>query len=177
MSRIRIALSYLLRRPFQSLLTIVLVALAVFASLTQSGFPAHGAGSLIARIALLFIFASVFVIGIRSVIERRAEIRGLKILGATRSDVFLIFWEESALITMIGGIFGCGAAWVWTGPIGALLRKRLSCAPNGCLFAIDWILALSMTGVAILVGLLGGMIPAWLASRIRPVETCRGKRN
>jgi putative ABC transport system permease protein len=72
---------------------------------------------------------------------------------------------ESVMISCIGGIIGA---------IGAIVLVRLLTqvpAVNGLIQGrLDWIVLAQGLGVALLVGFLGGLLPAISASRLTPAQ-------
>ena len=107
---------------------------------------------------------------ITSVIERIKEIGIMKSIGARNSEVFAIFVFESGFLGFIGGVLGVAVGFIITSIAGAFLDSAgwgfLS--PN-----YSWILFLGCTLFATLTGAISGIIPAWKASKIRPVRALR----
>jgi putative ABC transport system permease protein len=105
--------------------------------------------------------ANVMVIG---VLERRGEIGIRRAMGARRLHVGLQFLGEAALLSVIGGVAGAlvGALCV---TVYASLRHWTTTVPPGVLAAA--------VGVALAVGALGGVYPAWRAARLSPAEALR----
>lgn len=103
---------------------------------------------------------------IMSVMERRREIGILKAVGATNGFVIRQILIESAILSLIGGLIGVGL-----GEIGSLSIKILS---SGLAFAqttpqlIFYSLLFSLT-----LGVIGGLYPASLASKLDPIEALR----
>ncbi len=119
-------------------------------------------------VAITGIMATMFT----SVIERTREIGVLKALGYTNRQVLLLILAESTVMSIIGGLIGIGI-----GTIGAfILASRSFRLGNVTLYASPdispWLLGFSI-GMAILVGIVGGFIPAYRASKIMPVEALR----
>ena len=69
-------------------------------------------------IVLLAVFAS-------SVNERKREFASLRIMGATRGMLNAIILKESAIIGLIGGVIGVGAASLVIFPFSSLIGKQL----------------------------------------------------
>ena len=105
--------------------------------------------------------ANVMVI---SVLERRGEIGLRRAIGARRVHVALQFLSEAAMLSAVGGVAGAvlGAAAVTC--YAALRNWATSISPGVMAGAV---------GVALVVGAVGGVYPAWRAARLSPVEALR----
>jgi ABC-type antimicrobial peptide transport system permease subunit len=104
-----------------------------------------------------------------SVLERTREIGVLRALGWRRRQVIGIILLEALTLGTVGGIcgilLGMGMAWGLTqlpGVIGGMLTPRYHVEMLGQALAV----ALVTSG-------LGGLYPAWRATRMRPVEALR----
>jgi putative ABC transport system permease protein len=104
-----------------------------------------------------------------TVVERTREIGVRRALGATRGDIVRQFLSETVAITLVGALVGL---------LGALVLL------GGATYALDrWVIAWPFhvetwsIGVAIalstIIGFAFGLYPAWLASRLDPVEALR----
>ncbi len=118
----------------------------------------------------LFITAlSLFVGGIGimnimfvSVTERTKEIGIRKALGAKRRTILVQFLIESSLICLGGGLIGLGFSY----PLSMLVDKFL---PTTMPISI----ALLGIFISLIVGVISGIVPAFRASRLNPVEALR----
>ena len=103
-----------------------------------------------------------------SVLERTREIGLLRALGWRRRQVIGMILREALALGLVGGvcgiILGLGLAWGITQIplVGGMLKTSYS--PE--LFA-------QALAVALVTGVLGGLYPAWRATRMRPVEALR----
>lgn len=95
-----------------------------------------------------------------SVTERTFEVGLRKALGATRKQILLQFLIESALLCVVGGIFGLILAVGATQLVGALLEMTMTIT----LFYI-----ILSVGVSSIIGVLAGLYPAWKAARLDPI--------
>lgn len=127
----------------------------------------------IAVIALLIAMAGVANTILMSVLERLHEIGVLKTMGAMPSDVFLLVMTETLILCAGGGVAGIGLAYALAGAAGAWVRRILPYAPRGGLVEIDLNMALATLMIVIAVGLISGILPAWKAGRVRPLDTIR----
>ncbi len=103
--------------------------------------------------------------------ERTKEIGVRKALGATPASVIRMIVAEATVLTVIFGFLGIAAGIALLELGGKLLEKLpdLPFAPPDPSLAI----ALTAAGVITVFGALAGMIPAYYAAKIRPIEALR----
>lgn len=112
-----------------------------------------------------------------SLLERTNEIGIMRAVGATKSDIRLIFLGESTILGFLGGLGGVTLGILFSEGVNALFNLlafslgsdslRLFSYPVWFIFFILFISAL--------VGFLGGYWPARRASRMDPLEALRYK--
>ncbi len=106
-----------------------------------------------------------------SVLERTKEIGVMKAIGARNHDILLIFIIESALLGLVGGIigvaFGIALAFGITYIVGLFLGSLMLKAQ------ISFLVIILTLSFAIGVGIAAGVLPAFQASRLKPVEALR----
>ncbi len=111
-----------------------------------------------------------------SVTQRTREIGVQKALGAPRHYILMQFLAEALTITFIGGVFGVILAYVVALSVGRLTLYS-AFAKNGEAGDIRLIIApgtlIASTLILAAVGLISGMIPAFRASRLNPIEALR----
>ncbi len=125
----------------------------------------------IASISLIVAGIGIMNTMLITVTEKTREIGIMKAVGATNSDVLLIFLIHSALIGLIGGIvgivFGYGLAKL-IGIIGLLMPEHIYINPS-----LDGI----TVGIAIifstLIGIVSGYYPSRKASLLNPIDALR----
>lgn len=104
-----------------------------------------------------------------SVFERKREIGLLKAIGAKKSDILKIFLLESGIIGLIGGILG-----IILGFSLALLVKLVAMQLNvDVSVLISFNIVILALGFSFLIGVVSGMIPAYLASSQEPVDALK----
>jgi putative ABC transport system permease protein len=96
--------------------------------------------------------------------ERTAQIGLKKALGAKNSVILSEFLLESAFLCIIGGMIGLLLVFTLTKIITALLHFPIFLSP--------YIIAIAVI-ICIVAGVLAGIIPAYKASRMDPVEAIR----
>ncbi|HDI07162.1 MAG TPA: ABC transporter permease [Candidatus Bathyarchaeota archaeon] len=124
-------------------------------------------GSISLAVGALGILNTVMM----SVHERRREIGMLKAVGAERWHVLFLFLSEALIISIIGGLIGCGLGlagvyliqWL-VSMIGLNLTVPLLIAPD---------ILVGAFAVAIIIGIIAGIYPSWKASNVPPVEALR----
>ncbi len=127
----------------------------------------------IALIAVLIAVMGVVNTVLMSVMERRQEIGILKSMGATASDIFKLFWLETAILCGGGGLIGTALALVTSRVTDVLVRNLLPYSPTGGLIAINIRLVLATLVTITAVGLASGIYPSWRAARMRPLDAIR----
>ncbi|MFC1574604.1 ABC transporter permease, partial [Gemmatimonadota bacterium] len=108
----------------------------------------------------------VGVIGIMliSVTERTREIGIRKAVGATRREILWQFLVEAGVLTFLGGAVGLA--------LGALAAQAVESATPIPASIPLWSVAAALT-MALLTGMLFGLLPAVRASRLEPVDALR----
>jgi putative ABC transport system permease protein len=127
----------------------------------------------IAIIALLIAMAGVANTILMSVLERLHEIGILKTMGAMPLDVFLLVWTETLILCAGGALGGISLAFLFARVTDGWVRRILPYAPKGGLVDIDASMVFVTLAIIISVGLLSGLLPAWKAGRVRPLDSIR----
>ena len=121
----------------------------------------------IGAISLVVGAVGILTILTIAVAERTGEIGLLRAVGATRRAILLLFLAEAALLAAFGGAAGLALGWgfAW------LLKLAFAALPlhTPVLYAV---LAETM---AIGVGLAAGVLPAYRAARLDPIEALRSE--
>jgi putative ABC transport system permease protein len=112
-----------------------------------------------------------------SVIERTREIGVLKAMGYSSLTILMLIAVESLMMSILGGatgaVIGAVGAYALSSSGSFTLRGvggslSIKAAP---LITVD--LVLRALGMAVLVGVVGGLIPAYRASRIQPLAALK----
>jgi ABC-type antimicrobial peptide transport system permease subunit len=105
-----------------------------------------------------------------SVFERTREIGVLRALGWSRGRVVRMILGESLLLAVLGGALGMGLG------IGLAQLARLSPAVESLLQGVFTpAMFVQAFVIALLLGAVGGVYPAWRAARLAPVEAMRAE--
>ena len=105
-----------------------------------------------------------------SVVERKKEIGIMKSIGATNEHIFLMFFVESGLMGLTGGVLGIifGLIIGYAGTMGINSFVGATTKP-----AINYLLILFTLIGSFLMGAVAGIIPAMHAAKQNPVEALR----
>ncbi|MBS3071472.1 ABC transporter permease [Candidatus Pacearchaeota archaeon] len=106
-----------------------------------------------------------------SVLERTREIGVMKAVGARNKDVLLLFTVEAGLLGLVGGIGGVLLGMLIGKTIEYIATVKLATSLVAVAFPIYLIVGCLL--FAFVVGSVSGLLPAYRASRIRPVEALR----
>ena len=103
-----------------------------------------------------------------SVLEKTKEIGIMKAIGARNNDILCIFLFNAAFIGLVGGIIGIflGAILSHFLPtlMGNVPLSTITVSSNSIIIALS---------VSVAVGILAGIIPAYQASKLKPVDALR----
>ena len=121
-------------------------------------------------IGLIVTGISLFVGGIGvmnimfvSVTERTREIGVRKAIGAKKRSILMQFLFEACIICLLGGLIGVGLSFGVAELINAFVLPA-SISPTIILVALS---------ISVLTGVVSGLIPAYRASRLNPIEALR----
>jgi ABC-type antimicrobial peptide transport system permease subunit len=122
----------------------------------------------IAFLALLVGGAGMMNTMVMSVFERTREIGVLRALGWRRSRVLGMILRESIALSLLGGLVG-----ILAGVVMVVLLNRNPFVEGFLQSQFSLGLFAQAFFTAIVLGAVGGVYPAWRASRMRPVEALR----
>ncbi len=125
-----------------------------------------------AAISLVVSMIMICIITYTSVIERTKEIGILKALGARKKDITRVFDAETLILGIFSGLLGVFIAWLCTFPINSIIKdvSGLEHASN-----LQLQHALILVAVSTVLTVLGGHIPARMASKKDAVEALRAE--
>jgi putative ABC transport system permease protein len=121
-------------------------------------------------VTLAALLAATLAVGAASattVLERISEVGLMKALGASSWTISFFFMAEQILIAIVGGVIGFG--------LGVLLARFLGQSVFGIPPALRLILLPVILVIAVLVALLGSLLPLRRAARLQPAPILRGE--
>lgn len=109
--------------------------------------------------------------------QRVKDIGMLRLLGFSRWRILVSFLTESLLIALLGGLVGCLLGYMCNG-LQATSIMGGGAGPGGKAVVfrviVDWsVLGIGLT-ISMLMGFVGGLIPAMSAMRFKPLVALRG---
>ncbi len=115
------------------------------------------------------------IIGISNIMvyivkERTQEIGVRKAIGAKPSSIVGLIMQESIVITVVSGLMGVGLGILTLNLIGDSLEKYFIKDPS-----VGWGIVTVAFVSLVISGLIAGFVPAYRASRIKPIEALRSE--
>ena len=132
---------------------------------------------LIAFVAVSLVVSSIMIgiITYISVLERTKEIGILRAIGASKSNISLVFNAETFIIGLCSGVIGVVVTWLLLIPGNMLIHKigeTTSVKVNAVLPVIP---AIILVLLSILLTFIGGIIPSRKAAKMDPVSALRSE--
>jgi putative ABC transport system permease protein len=131
----------------------------IFSNISLGGW----AISVLSLIVGMFGVANIMFVTVR---ERTGQIGLKKAIGAKRGTIMMEFLLESAFLCVIGGLIGLIAVLILAQIFSAMFSFKVFVSSGNIAFAV---------GICLFVGLLAGLIPAFIAARMDPVVAIRSK--
>jgi putative ABC transport system permease protein len=141
----------------------------------QTAFLSFTLLGLVGALGLIMGLAAVFSATntmLSAVAARTAEIGILLSMGFRRIPIFLSFLLESLLLGLLGGLAGCVMALPFNGIDTGTMNFQTFTELQFAFRVTPTVLTTAVV-FALVLGLLGGALPAWRASRMAPTEALR----
>ncbi|AKB46812.1 Cell division protein FtsX [Methanosarcina sp. Kolksee] len=128
--------------------------------------------SAIAAVSLLVGAVGIANTMFTSVLEKTKEIGTMKAIGAKNRDILMIFIFNSAMVGLVGGILGdvLGACVSTLFPMLGL--QMMGGGGSSSIYFAPDLMAMGL-GLAVLIGVISGVVPAYRASKLKPVDALR----
>ncbi len=104
-----------------------------------------------------------------SVLEKTKEIGTMKAIGAKNRDILMIFLFNSAMVGLVGGILGVILGSFVSSGLQMMMGGNMTGGGSGVSFS----LMLEGLTLAVLIGVISGVVPAYRASKLKPVDALR----
>ena len=123
---------------------------------------------------LISVFAGIaggmciLIVMLISVIERKKEFGILKAVGWSGKNITLSILIESLILSLIGVILGILLGWL------AIIMSGYYMEIFKDFLFLNWKVATMVLVFGTFLGVIGGIYPAWKASRVAPIEILRG---
>jgi ABC-type antimicrobial peptide transport system permease subunit len=105
-----------------------------------------------------------------AVAQRTREIGMLRILGFARWQVLVAFFLEAILLSLIGGLLGCAIGW-WCNGLSATSQMQNKSVMLK--LVVDWRILGAGMAFSVVMGCLGGLLPALSAIRLKMLDSLR----
>lgn len=125
-----------------------------------------------AAISLVVSLIMICIITYTSVLERTKEIGVLRALGARKKDITRVFDAETFILGLFSGILGIVIAWLLTFPINSVLYS-ITDLENVAKLRPEH--AILLVVISTILTVMGGHIPAKMASKKDAVEALRSE--
>jgi len=121
---------------------------------------------------LILIIASINFMNLSTAraSQRAREVSMRKVVGASRSQLVTQFLGESVMITLFGLIIAIGLVELLLPPFSSMIGKEL-------IFDYASLDILKVIGLAIFVGFVGGVYPAFVLSNFRPATVLKANKS
>jgi hypothetical protein len=117
----------------------------------------------------------VMIVMFAAISQRAKDIGVLRIVGFRSWQVLLSFFLESLLLAVIGGLIGCSAGLLANGWSATSLVSGGAGGGKSIVLTMTVSPGILMVGMlfALVMGCIGGLLPAIFAMRVRPLESLR----
>ena len=125
----------------------------------------------IAAVSLLVGAVGIANTMFTSVLEKTKEIGTMKAIGAKNRDILMIFLFNSAMVGLVGGILGV-ILGAFVSTLFPLLGMRMMGGGSSSMYLSPKLMVFGLT-LAVLIGVISGVVPAYRASKLKPVDALR----
>lgn len=110
-----------------------------------------------------------------AITQRMKDIGVLRLLGFSRGQILVSFLLESLAIALLGGLLGCAVGWLFSGVTVTSVVTGHAGGGKSVVFqlAVDADICFKGILLTLVMGLLGGILPAFRAVRLQLLKTLR----
>ena len=126
----------------------------------------------IAAVSLLVGSVGIANTMFTSVLEKTKEIGTMKAIGAKNRDILMIFLFNSAMVGLVGGILGVILGAFVSTLFPLLGMTMMGGGSDSGLYLAPDLMAFGLI-LAIVIGVASGVVPAYRASKLKPVDALR----
>jgi putative ABC transport system permease protein len=95
----------------------------------------------------------------------------MKAIGAKNRDILMIFLFNSAMVGLVGGILGV-ILGAFVSTLFPMLGLRMMGGGSSSIYLSPKLMAFGLT-LAVIIGVISGVVPAYRASKLKPVDALR----
>ncbi|AKB29509.1 Cell division protein FtsX [Methanosarcina siciliae T4/M] len=121
----------------------------------------------IAAVSLLVGAVGIANTMFTSVLEKTKEIGTMKAIGAKNRDILMIFLFNSAMVGFVGGILGVTLGAFVSSGLQAMMGQMTSGSGVSLHLIVEGLV------LAVTIGIVSGVVPAYRASKLKPVDALR----
>ncbi|RLG12585.1 MAG: ABC transporter permease [Candidatus Nanohalarchaeota archaeon] len=126
----------------------------------------------IAAVSLLVGAVGIANTMFTSVLEKTKEIGIMKAIGARNKDILLIFLLNAGLIGLVGGLIGVLLGVALSGFV-PMLMGGMPMSRGGVTTVVSMESVVLALSVAVIIGVISGVVPAYNGSKLKPVDALR----
>lgn len=127
----------------------------------------------IAAVSLLVGAVGIANTMFTSVLEKTKEIGIMKSIGAKNRDIMMIFLLNSAIVGLVGGFLGICLGTAVSSLLPLLGMRMMGMGREGMTTVVTPMLLFFALLISIGIGMVAGVIPAYRASKLKPVDALR----
>ncbi len=127
----------------------------------------------IAAVSLLVGAVGIANTMFTSVLEKTKEIGIMKAIGARNKDILMIFLLNAGLIGLVGGLIGVVFGAVLSGFMPMLMGGSMPMTRGGAATVVSMESVVMALSVAVIIGVVSGVVPAYNGSKLKPVDALR----
>jgi putative ABC transport system permease protein len=127
----------------------------------------------IAAVSLLVGSVGIANTMFTSVLEKTKEIGIMKAIGARNGDIMMIFLLNSAIVGLVGGLLGIGLGTGISSLLPFLGMGIMGMGGAGMTTVVTPLLLIGALLLSMGIGMAAGVIPAYRASTLKPVDALR----